>query len=366
MTMDAPPSGCNGATSRPRGPVRAAVELAVDVVGRPAAEAVKPAVVAFKDAYPRGATVVDDVTRSVGGAADRVTNAADEAIVTQMERAQAARADAERAAAATKENITRRSRAVVDAAAAELSAEEVTRVSSTGAAFLSALATAVAHLAHRGLDVADGAADALSIPRRDAAATGAPPPGPTGMPGADGSVAARLAPEPSYAAVVADGPAAAYPSESARLARRALALATRLAAAAGTKYSAVETARQGTAVGGAMRVARDAASVVGGVLGGAAARASTYNGIGGPLVRGVAAAVEEVVRAPAAAAMPAASAPTETAGEEAAATTPVPPPGMTADDGRAGESIGVMDLGGSAGSLSAMDDLTAADSSIVA
>lgn len=84
--MDAPPSGGDGATSRPRGPVRAAVELAVDVVGRPAAEAVKPAVVAFKDAYPRGATVVNDVTRSVGGAADRVTNAADEAIVTQMQR----------------------------------------------------------------------------------------------------------------------------------------------------------------------------------------------------------------------------------------------------------------------------------------
>lgn len=86
MTMDAPPSGGDAAASRPRGPVRAAVELAVDVVGRPAAEAVKPAVVAFKDAYPRGANVVDDVTRSVGGAADRVTNAADDAIVTQMQR----------------------------------------------------------------------------------------------------------------------------------------------------------------------------------------------------------------------------------------------------------------------------------------
>lgn len=66
------------------------MERAVDVVGRPAAEAVKPAVEAFKDAYPRGAhrvgTVVDDVTRSVGGAADRVTSAADEAIEKQMQR----------------------------------------------------------------------------------------------------------------------------------------------------------------------------------------------------------------------------------------------------------------------------------------
>lgn len=255
---------------------------------------------------------------------------------------------------------------MVDAAAAELAAEEVTRVSSTGAAFLSALAAAVAHLAHRGLDVADGAADALSIPRRDAAAAGAPPPGPAGMPGADGSVAARVAPEPSYAAVVADGPAAAYPSEGARLARRALALATRLAAAAGTKYTAVEAARQGTAVGGAMRAARDAASVVGGVLGGAAARASTYDGVGGRLVRGVAVAVEEVVRAPAAGTADLAATPAEAAREEAAATTPIPPPGALVDDGRAGESIGVMDMSGSAGSLSTMDDLTAADSSIVA
>lgn len=281
--------------------------------------------------------------------------------------AQSARADAERAAAATKDNVTRRSRAMVDAAAAELSAEEVTRVSSTGAAFLSALAAAVAHLAHRGLDVADGAADALSIPRRDTAAAGAPPPGPADAPGADGSIAARVAPEPSYAAVVTDGSAAAYPSECARLARRVLALATRLAAAAGTKYTAAETARRGTAVGGAMRAARDAASVMGGVLGGAAARASTYDGVGGSLVRGVAAAVEEVVNAPAADASPAATtSPTEAAGKEAAATTPVPPPEALAGHGRTGESIGVMDLSGSAGSLSAMDDLTAADSSIVA
>lgn len=279
--------------------------------------------------------------------------------------AQTARAEAERAAAATKDHITRHSRAVVDAAAAELAAEEVTRVSSTGAAFLSAVVAAVAHLAHRGLDVADGAADALSIPRRAPAAAGAPPPGPAGTPGADGSVATRVAPEPSYAAVVADGPDAAYPSEGARLARRALALATRLAAAAGTKYTTVEAGRRGTVVGSAMRAARDAASVVGGVLGGAATRASTYNGVGGPLVRGVAVAVEEVVKAPAAAATAAAAPPAAPPGDAPAATTPVPPPEVLAGDGHAGESIGVMDLSASAGSLSAMDDPTAAGASIV-
>lgn len=257
---------------------------------------------------------------------------------------------------------------MVDAAAAELSAEEVTRVSSTGAAFLHALAAAVTHLAHRGLDVADGAADALSIPRRDAAAAGAPPPVPAGVPGADGAVAERAAPGPSDAAVVADGPAAAYPSEGARLARRVLALAARLAAAARDKYTAVEAARQGTAVGGAMRAARDAASAVGGALGGAAARASTYDGVGGRVVRDLAAAVEEIVPSPVARPSGAAATPASTAaGDGAAASTPIPPPGALAGRERAGESIGVMDdLSGSAGSLSAMDDLTAADSSIVA
>jgi len=62
------------------------VDLAVDVVGRPAAEAVKPAVAAFKDAYPRGGSVVDDVARTVGGAAERVTTVADEAIAQRVQR----------------------------------------------------------------------------------------------------------------------------------------------------------------------------------------------------------------------------------------------------------------------------------------
>lgn len=87
MVMDAPPPvDGNDAPAPPRGPVRTAVDLAVDVVGRPAAEAVKPAVTAFKDAYPRGGSVVDDVARTVGGAAERVTTVADEAIAQRVQR----------------------------------------------------------------------------------------------------------------------------------------------------------------------------------------------------------------------------------------------------------------------------------------
>lgn len=87
MVMDAPPPvDGNDAPAPPRGPVRTAVDLAVDVVGRPAAEAVKPAVAAFKDAYPRGGSVVDDVARTVGGAAERVTTVADEAIAQRVQR----------------------------------------------------------------------------------------------------------------------------------------------------------------------------------------------------------------------------------------------------------------------------------------
>lgn len=232
----------------------------------------------------------------------------------------------------------------------------MTRVSSTGVAFLSALAAAVAHIAHRGLDVADGAADALSIARPVPRAV--PAPGPA----VAGGAALAVGAEPSYAAVVSEGPAVEYPSEGARLARRALALATRLTSAGRSKYVAVETARSGSVVGGVMRTARDAAGLVGGVVSGVASRATAYSGVGGPFVRGVASAVVEVVGA--SSSEPPAAAPTAAVD---VATTPVPPPSTSPID-RTGESVGVMDVSSpsSTNSLSTLDGLGGAGKSIVA
>ena len=223
-------------------------------------------------------------------------------------------------------------------------------------AFLSALAAAVAHIAHRGLDVADGAADALSIARPVPRAV--PAPGPA----VAGGAALAVGAEPSYAAVVSEGPAVEYPSEGARLARRALALATRLTSAGRSKYVAVETARSGSVVGGVMRTARDAAGLVGGVVSGVASRATAYSGVGGPFVRGVASAVVEVVGA--SSSEPPAAAPTAAVD---VATTPVPPPSTSPID-RTGESVGVMDVSSpsSTNSLSTLDGLGGAGKSIVA
>eukprot|EP00168_Porphyra_purpurea_P012852 TRINITY_DN3442_c0_g1_i8.p5 TRINITY_DN3442_c0_g1~~TRINITY_DN3442_c0_g1_i8.p5 ORF type:complete len:106 (-),score=44.75 TRINITY_DN3442_c0_g1_i8:1426-1743(-) len=99
-----------------------------------------------------------------------------------------------------------------------------------------------------------------------------------------------------------------------------------------------------------------------GVVGGAASRATAYNGVGGSFVRGVASAVVEVVGA--SSAEPPAAAPAAAAD---AATTPVPPLSAGPID-RTGESVGVMDVSApsSTGSLSTLDGLGGAGKSIVA